>query len=311
MLGGGPWKVSNAGDSESGNFNLKTGTWHSVNTFYAQLEKRVGVCNSVKMAEKFGMKRADGNALTPIPSQVLGVNDIDMVHLAAAYAGFAARGKYCAPMSVIEVVDAEGKKLKSPKQDCRQVLDEDVADKVNEILQGVLTQGTAKGRAIGRPAAAKTGTCEAHTCAVFAGHTPNLAAATAYWDFRSPWKYPVYNVYGADTPGAMWQQSMRSALAGEPAPGFARTTRDFGDTIRVPDVKGMSVAAATDRLKAAELQVRLSPRPVQSDAPRGSVASTSPDAQTEVGPGSTVILYISNGRGRGNGPGDFEWPWEN
>ncbi|MFD0538745.1 penicillin-binding transpeptidase domain-containing protein [Actinomadura luteofluorescens] len=97
MVGGGPWTLSNAGDSEKGNFNLKTGTWHSVNTFYAVLEKRVGVCNAVKMAEKFGMKQATGDPLMPIASQVLGVNDIDMVHLAAAYAGFAARGKYCAP----------------------------------------------------------------------------------------------------------------------------------------------------------------------------------------------------------------------
>jgi membrane peptidoglycan carboxypeptidase len=318
-LGGGPWpSVSNAGDSEAGNFNLKTGTWHSVNTFYAHLEKRVGVCSAVKMAEKFGMKRADGNPLAPLPSQVLGVNDIDMVHLAAAYAGFAARGRYCAPVSVVDVVDSEGKKVKLPKTDCRQVVDEAVADKVNNILQGVLTQGTAKGRGIGRPAAAKTGTCEAHSCAVFAGHTPNMAAATAYWDFRGPWRYKVYGVYGADTPGAMWQQSMRSALAGKPAPGFATPTRDFGDTIRVPDVKGMSVGAATARLKAAELEVRVSPRPIESDAPRGSVASTSPGAQTEVGPGTTVIIYPSNGRRGNNGwpggrPGDpgFRWPWEN
>ncbi|MFD0854298.1 penicillin-binding transpeptidase domain-containing protein, partial [Actinomadura adrarensis] len=181
LLGGGSWpSVSNAGDSESGNFNLKNGTWHSVNTFYAQLQKRVGVCDAVKMAEKFGMKRANGQPLMPVPSQVLGVNDIDMVSLAAAYAGFAARGKYCAPYSVLEVVDPEGKKLETRKPDCKQVVDDDVADKVNEILQGVLTNGTATGRGIGRPAAAKTGTCENHTCAVFAGHTPNMAAATAY-----------------------------------------------------------------------------------------------------------------------------------
>ncbi|MEW2359149.1 transglycosylase domain-containing protein [Spirillospora sp. NPDC029432] len=314
--GGGGWTVSNAGDSEQGNFNLKTGTWHSVNTFYAQLEKRVGVCDSVKMAEKFGMKRGDGNPLAPVPAQVLGVNDIDMVSLAAAYAGIAARGKYCAPKSITEIVDPSGKPVKLPKQDCHQAVDEDVADKVNSIMQGTLSQGTAKGRGIGRPAAAKTGTCEAHTCAVFAGHTPNMAAATAYWDFRGPWKYKVYGVYGADTPGAIWQNSMRNALAGKPAPGFARPTNNFGDTIRVPDLKGMSVGAATARLKAADLQVRVSPRPIESDAPKGSVASTSPQAQGEVSPGTTVILYISNGRRGGDRPGPrpgddgFRWPWQ-
>ncbi|MFI0354388.1 penicillin-binding protein [Actinomadura sp. 9N407] len=314
--GGGPWTVSNAGDSEKGNFNLKTGTWHSVNTFYAALEKRVGVCDSVKMAEKFGMKRSDGNALAPVPSQVLGANEVDMVSLAAAYAGIAARGKYCSPKSISEIVSPEGQPVKLPKQDCHQAVSEDVADKVNSIMQGTLSQGTARGRGIGRPAAAKTGTCEAHTCALFAGHTPNMAAATAYYDFRGPWKYKVYGVFGAGIPGAMWQQSMQNALAGKPAPGFARPTNNFGDTIRVPDLKGMTVGAATARLKAAELQVRVSPRPIRSEAPKGSVASTSPPGGGEVSPGTTVILYISNGRGGRGGaeprPGDdgFRWPWQ-
>ncbi|SFQ04607.1 MULTISPECIES: penicillin-binding protein [Actinomadura] len=312
MIGGGTWTLSNAGDSEKGNFNLKTGTWHSVNTFYAHLEKRVGVCNAVKMAEKFGMKQGNGNPLLPIASQVLGVNDIDMVHLAAAYAGFAARGKYCAPISVTEVVDPEGKKLKLPKQDCHQALDEDVADKVNSILQGVLTKGTAAGRGIGRPAAGKTGTCEEFTCAVFAGFTPNLAAATAYWDFRGPWQYKVYGVYGADIPGGIWQQSMRSALAGEPAPGFRTPSRDFGDTTRVPEVKGDTIGAATAKLRGADLKVKVAPGSVDSDQPRGTVVSTSPDGGTEVPPGSTVILYVSSGK-KGNGrgqPNGRSSPWE-
>ncbi|NYD48472.1 membrane peptidoglycan carboxypeptidase [Actinomadura luteofluorescens] len=302
MVGGGPWTLSNAGDSEKGNFNLKTGTWHSVNTFYAVLEKRVGVCNAVKMAEKFGMKQATGDPLMPIASQVLGVNDIDMVHLAAAYAGFAARGKYCAPLSVTEVVDPEGKKLKLPKQDCHQALDQDVADKVNSILQGVLTKGTAAGRSIGRPAAGKTGTCEEFTCAVFAGFTPNLAAATAYWDFRGPWQYKVYGVYGADIPGGMWQQSMRSALAGKPAPGFQTPTRDFGDTTNVPQVKGLTVAAATAKLKGADLKVQVASGSVDSDQPKGTVVSASPDAGTSVPPGTTIILYVSGGKKHGGPP---------
>ncbi|WP_170180493.1 penicillin-binding protein [Actinomadura pelletieri] len=299
ILGGGTWTLSNAGDSEKGNFNLKTGTWHSVNTFYAYLEKRVGVCNAVKMAEKFGMKQGNGNPLLPLPSQVLGVNDIDMVHLAAAYAGFAARGKYCAPISVTEVVDAEGKQLELPKQDCHQALDEDVADKVNSILQGVLTQGTATGRGIGRPAAGKTGTCEEFTCAVFAGFTPNLAAATAYWDYRGPWRYKVHGVYGADIPGGIWQQSMQRALSGKPAPGFRTPSRDFGDTARIPDVKGKTIAEATAKLHAAGLRARVAPGSVPSDQPKGTIVSTSPAAGSEAPPGTSVILYVSSGENRG------------
>ncbi|WP_169744384.1 penicillin-binding protein [Spirillospora albida] len=307
LAGGGNWpSVSNAGDSESGNFNLKTGTWHSVNTFYAQLQKRVGLCNAIKMAEKFGMKRGDGGQLLPVPSQVLGVNDVDMVHLAAAYAGFAARGKYCTPVSITEVIDSAGKKLKLPKRDCDQVIDEAVADKVNSILMGVMTNGTARGRGIGRPSAGKTGTCEAHTCAVFAGYTPNMAAATAYWDFRGPWKYKVYGVYGADTPGAIWQQSMQNALSGKPAPSFSTPSRDFGDTTNVPSLKGDTAGAASAKLRAADLVPRIATKRVDSDQPKGTVVYTTPDAGSEVPPGTVVMIYLSSGKK----PGEGTPPWE-
>lgn len=317
--GGGtaPWSPSNSDPAEAGGYNLKTGTWHSVNTFYAQLEKRVGLCNSVKMAQKFGMKRSDGGPFLEVPSQVLGTNEIDMVHLAAAYAGFAARGKYCPPVSVTQVVDAEGKQLKLPKQDCHQAVDEAVADKVNSILQGVLTKGTAKRLGgIGRPAAGKTGTCEEHMCAVFAGHTPNLAAATAYWDFRGPVQYKVYGSFGADQPLTMWDQSMRGALTGKPAPDFAAPSRDFGDTTNVPKVKGDPVAAAIAKIKDADLKAQITSGSVDSDQPKGTVVSTSPDAGAEVPPGTTVIIYVSNGKkkdkpgdsGHGPGSGGTGWP---
>lgn len=308
-----PWSPGNADPAEAGGYNLKTGTWHSVNTFYAQLEKRVGLCNAVRTAEKFGMKRADGRPLLQVPSQVLGTNEIDMVHLAAAYAGFAARGKYCAPISVTEVIDAQGKRVKLPKQDCHQALDTDVADKVNSILQGVLTKGTARRiGGIGRPAAGKTGTCEEHSCAVFAGHTPNLAAAAAYWDYRGPYRYKVYGVFGADQPLTIWAQSVRGALAGKPAPDFSTPSRDFGDTTRVPQVKGATVAAATAKLQAADLKVKVAPGSVDSDQPQGTVVSTSPDAGTEVPPGTTVILYLSSGKKSDGGhdqPGSGWPPW--
>ncbi|MFV2174004.1 transglycosylase domain-containing protein [Actinomadura sp. LOL_016] len=295
LLGGGDWpSVSNAGDSQSGTFNLKTGTWGSVNTFYAQLEKRVGLCNAVKMAERFGMKQGNGQPLLPVPSQVLGVNDVDMVHLAAAYAGIAARGKYCKPIAVTEIVDRSGKPVELPKHECKQVVEQDVADKVASILHANMSKGTPKGRNIGRPAAAKTGTCEAHTCADFAGFTPNLAAAVAYWDFRGPWQYKVYGVYGADTPGAIWQRSMSEALQGEPAPGFNAPARNFGDTTKVPNVANQPLNAARNALEEVGLKVQIAP--ANSDKPRNTVVSTSPAADAETAPGSRVILYVSNGR---------------
>jgi membrane peptidoglycan carboxypeptidase len=305
-LTAGTWDVGNAGDSEQGDFNLRTGTWHSVNTFYAQLERKVGVCDAIKMAENFGLKRADGNRLLPFTSQVLGTNEVDMIHLAAAYAGIAARGKYCAPIAITEVTDATGHKLRVPGQGCHQAVDRDIADETTKILKGVLTEGTAKGISVGRPAAGKTGTCEEFSCAVFAGYTPNLSSAVAYWDIRGGFKYPVYGVYGATIPAPIWAQSMRQALDGRPVLSFTEPSNDFGDVTAaaVPDVKGASVGVAKAELAAAGFSATVSPSPVQSDQPKGTVAYTTPSGGGKAEQGTTVLIFISDGGGSvAGGPG--------
>jgi len=316
LLGGGTWSPRNAGDSEKGTFDLKKGTWESVNTFYAVLEKKVGVCDSIKMAENFGMRRADGNPLAPVPSQVLGTNEIDMVHLAAAYAGIAARGKYCSPIAITEVTDPSGKKLKLPKQNCHQAVDESLADETTSILRGVLSKGTAKKvPSVGRPAAGKTGTCEEFSCAVFAGYTPNLAAAVAYWDLRGPFDHKVYGIYGATIPGPIWARSMRYALRGQPVMSFREPTNNYGDvnTVTVPNVKGESVGVAKTQLAAAGFGTQVSTTPVASDQPAGTVAYTSPSGGSEADEGSTVLIFISDGSKGGSSspsPGNgFSWPF--
>jgi membrane peptidoglycan carboxypeptidase len=306
----GSWRVSNAGDSEAGRFNLRNGTWHSVNTFFAQLEKRVGICDAVKMAEAFGMRQTNGRPLQQIPSQVLGANNIDVTSLAAAYAGFAARGKYCAPLAITEIKDPSGKEIPLPKHECHQALDQDIADEVNDILRGVLTKGTAHGQGIGRPAAGKTGTCEEFTCALFAGYTPNLAAAVWYGDAAKPWVRRVPGVYGATIPAPIWRQSMVDALSGKPVVDFSKPIDRFGDVTetKVPDVKGLTLAIAKVELEAAGFAVDVSPRPVRSNLPKGTVAYTSPNGGEQTDEGGTVTVFLSNGKGgpfSGDGPPFF------
>ncbi len=61
-----------------------------------------------------------------------------------------------------------------------------VADAANYILQGVLVSGTAAGRGIGRPAAAKTGTANGGYYAAFAGYTPTLAGYVSVFNPLNP-----------------------------------------------------------------------------------------------------------------------------
>jgi membrane peptidoglycan carboxypeptidase len=311
-----PWTLGNAETSKQKSANLNTGTWESINTFYAYLEQRVGLCEASKMAGNFGMKQANGQPLQQVPSQVLGTNNIDVTHLAAAYAGFAARGQYCTPIAITDVTDSTGKKIDVPKSKCTKAVDSGVADEVTRILQGVITNGTGRGMSIGRPAAGKTGTCEAHSCALFAGYTPDLAAVVWYGDPAAPFGDPSPGVYGSNV-GPIWRASMRGALQGTKPSSFHTSVSAFGSLgqARIPNVRGLSVQEATRQIEAAGFSVQVSPRAIDSDQRKGTVAYTSPSAGTKADQDTSVVIFVSNGNGprankpRKRGPGGGLWPF--
>ncbi|GAA3213982.1 transglycosylase domain-containing protein [Actinocorallia longicatena] len=277
------WTVKNSHESVAGVFNLRTGTLQSVNTFYAKLQRSVGLCSAVRMAERFGMRRADGRPLQQVAPQVLGSNEVDMVHLSAAFAGIANHGRYCAPTAITEITRPNGKMVRLPANQCRQVVGPHVADTAMNIMRGIFGhEGTAnKVSPPGAGAGGKTGTCESFSCAVFAGAYGRLASAVAYWDYRGGFRHPVWGVYGAGLPAKVWSSSLRSANA-------ARRP-----LVPLPATKGMALGAAMTVLNRGGFRTVVSNGPVNSALPMGSVAYTSPSTRLEKG--GTVMVYLSNG----------------
>jgi membrane peptidoglycan carboxypeptidase len=248
--GPGTWQVSNASKGDAGPQTLYTGTTVSVNTFYAALERQVGLCNVVKTAARLGMTWGNGSSLfqhygsqpaaDDIPSFTLGSANVAPMSMAAAYATVAARGIYCKPVAISEIVTASGQKLPAPEAGCHRVLSKTIADAVNYILQGVLTQpdATAANRGIGRPAAAKTGTAGSATSAppsaAFAGYTPTLVGyvwvgGPTHTVLMSGYPNACYrtagalncpgSMFGDNAPGQTWQNTFLHAALGPPV-GF-------------------------------------------------------------------------------------------
>ncbi|WP_240197706.1 transglycosylase domain-containing protein [Nonomuraea lactucae] len=220
--------VRNSSEGGGGFKTLESGTWGSVNTFFMKLEERVGLCETVKLAKRLGLKRADGNKLGEFETFTLGINEVDPVTVANSYAVFASRGQYCKPLAITEIKDRNGQ-VKQFKPKCEKVMDPEVADAVTGILSGVFTKGTMREvGGIGRDAAGKTGTTDDYTAAWFAGYTPNLASAVSLGDPRGAFTHKLIGiriggqyypyVYGASISGRIWKDSMISALKGvEPA----------------------------------------------------------------------------------------------
>jgi membrane peptidoglycan carboxypeptidase len=307
-----PWPVHNAGDSESGRFNLVTGTWFSVNTFFAQLEQRTGLCAPVKVAESMGVRQNDGS----VPEQV-GPFTLGSAHygyttldIANAYATIAAHGRYCPPVAITKVTDQNGGSIRVPDRSCRQVLEPGLADTITTILHGVLTQRGATAAGVGepgRPAAAKTGTADDNVASNFAGFVPQMAAAVWVGDpTRSATRSlnglniggrTYGEVFGATIAGPIWRDTLQAALQGEPVIPLPSPDQQYvrGITKPVPDVTGLGIGDATKVLERAGFKVTVSPTPVDSLFPKDTVARTTPSGGSGAPPGGTVVIYVSSG----------------
>jgi membrane peptidoglycan carboxypeptidase len=309
-----PWTLGNAGDSRTGGrtYDLRTGTENSVNTFYVQLEERTGVEQPASLAESLGVKQFDKNAVPSEPlarvgAFTLGVNEVSPLAMAGAYATFAARGLFCPPRAVTEVLDAANQPIELTQEPCKQVIEQGIADTVNDVLQGVIAKGTGKSADIGRPAAGKTGSTNGSRAAWFAGYTPELA--TTVWVGKAQpenMQRVTINgsyyrqVYGGTLPAAIWQQTMSTSLAGMPKLEFAEADNDVvdGAEVEVPDVRGLPYDVAVVTLTDAGFGIRDGGRVAAAPVSRGDVAYTSPRAGRTVQTGATVTVYTSNGRQR-------------
>ena len=232
----GVWKVHNDESEHGGHYTLYTGTTESINTFYAALEKKVGLCNVVHTADKMGLNNPNGTSLLSggthsadnVSSFTLGDVDVTPLSVAAADATLPARGISCSPVAINRITDRAGNKLPVESAGCHRVMSTAVADAANYILQGDLTsKGTAASDGIGRPAASKTGTADNYMAAAFVGYTPGLLGVVVMSDPASPNRTmqgegSCYrggcpgNMYGSMGPGQTWQTSFEHAVLGSP-----------------------------------------------------------------------------------------------
>jgi membrane peptidoglycan carboxypeptidase len=304
----GKFDVHNAEVAEGGSFNMVTATAASVNSYFAQLEVKTGLCDPITIAQAMGVHKATGGDLDQVPAFVLGAEPVDPLSVAGAFATFANQGTFCSPQSITKVTWLVGTTttVSTPKLNCQRVLDPDIANGVTSLLEGVLQPGgTGAGLGLGRPAAGKTGTDDDYKNAWFSGYTPNLAASV--WvgnpDSTTPMRSITVNgkaisrVFGATLPGPIWQLAMKGALKNQPVENFQNAPDVVlrGPPIKIPDLAGQDPKAAAATLTGLGLLPALDPTLVNSDQAAGTVASTDPAAGSTVYAGKAVKIQISNG----------------
>ena len=235
---GRPYTMSNSEPSEAGLFDLTSATTASVNTFFVQLEERVGTAGPAALAEALGVRNLAGaaqpggtGALNRGGSFTLGGDTVSPLALAGAYAAFANHGTFCPPRAVTGITDESGTALAVPQPPCTSVVEPVVADTVTAVLAQVIDgtdpHRTGAGATLGRPAAGKTGTADESRATWFVGYVPQLA--TAVWVGR-PTPTPLQrvringvfygSVFGGSLAAPLWGQAMAGALRGVPPVPF-------------------------------------------------------------------------------------------
>ncbi len=310
----------NSDPAESRVYGMADATAGSVNTYFVQLEKKVGLAPIRDMAQRLGVKSptldipADelGGSLT------LGSYEVSPLDMATAYATLDAHGLRCYPKPVLSMTVGGKPVAYTPTPKCQQVLKPAIADTVTNLLEGVITGGTGSNNGqIGRPAAGKTGTTNSNYDAWFDGYIPQLAAAVWVGDSRSPTKYPLRvtattpdgvvtngnppwpqytEVFGGDLPTKIWANFMIAASANLPVEQFppADIQTEIGITAVVPNVAGFDLATATNTLTAAGF-TPVSGGGVSSGNTPGTVAYTSPGGGFQAPQGSQVSIFTSTG----------------
>jgi 1A family penicillin-binding protein len=171
------WEPQNYDQQFRGRVTLRESFERSLNVPTVRLTQQIGLRRVVDTARKFGF---EGN-LAANPALPLGVSEVTMRELTAAYTAFPNLGERVEPYLLAEVRDPRGKVLFTHKPERKRVADAAPVYVMHTLLRGVVRRGTAtrlKRYDLGY-VAGKTGTTNDYRDAWFVGYTADMV--TSVW----------------------------------------------------------------------------------------------------------------------------------
>jgi penicillin-binding protein 1A len=206
----GNWQPRNYEGTYRGEMTVSDALAQSSNIVAAQVLQRAGVENVIAVAHRLGIT----SELNRDASLALGTSEVSLLDLTTAYCAFASGGLAALPYGIVEIRDSRGAVLYHRDGDGGgRVISPELAGTMNELLSGVVKNGTGRAAALDRPVAGKTGTTQDFHDAWFVGYTADLV--TGVWlgnDDNAPMKH----VTGGTLPARTWHAFMAAATQGMP-----------------------------------------------------------------------------------------------
>lgn len=186
------WTPKNSNNEYGGEQTLKQALANSVNVISARLIDKVSPITVVRLAKSAGIE----TEIAPNPSIALGAIELSLFELTGAYSTFASKGLRVEQMMILRIEDKNGMILQEFTPKTKEVMDEESAYLILNLLEGVTLYGSgARLRSGGgsypdnmvtgfpykftNPIAGKTGTTQNQSDGWFMGMVPNLA--TGVW----------------------------------------------------------------------------------------------------------------------------------
>ncbi len=172
-----PWSPRSTGPPafHGKSVTLAWGLAHSENYISAWLMKQFKPTAVTDLMHKMGVR----SFIDPVPSIFLGTSDIKLEEMVGAYGTFANHGVYTRPMYVTRIEDKNGNTISRFTPKVEEVLSDDQAYLMLNLLQGVVQFGTGYNLRkepfnLFNQIGGKTGTTQNHSNGWFMGVTPNL-----------------------------------------------------------------------------------------------------------------------------------------
>ena len=175
----GNWSPRNTNGKYGGSQDLRTALAYSTNIVAARLIMQTGTEPVIQMARDLGVE----SPIVKDPTIALGSADLSLYEMVGAMSAFANGGIYIKPQLILRIEDKQGKVIKDYTPQTREVVNENVAYTMIDLMKGVVERGSGSRLRnrynITAEVAGKTGTTNENSDGWFMGLTPNLV--TGVW----------------------------------------------------------------------------------------------------------------------------------
>lgn len=211
---GTPWTARGGSAKKGEMVTLRWGLANSENNISGWVLRQFTPQAVSDMAQKMGIK----SHIDPVPSVFLGTAEISVKEMVAAYSIFANKGVYNKPLLVTSIEDKYGNVISQFNTESREVITENTAYLMCNLLEGVVNEGTGRRLrfryGLTNPMGGKTGTTQQHSDGWFMGITPDLVGGV--WvgaEDRSVHFQNLSNGQGASMALPIWGRFLQKVYA--------------------------------------------------------------------------------------------------